>query len=337
VNDFAQDPLARRLARLEPRVDADDLSRRVLARARAGRAVLPMRLRALAVAVPLALVASVAISSYYFPAFAQALADAPVAGSIAGPVLRAVGLVGVPSRIIAFGDTLNVSGYRVDLLGGYADAGRTILFLRTQPAAVLVTSPRTASQELSLTDQFGRRYRATGAIANSETGENTIIFEPLLWPASAVGARLHLSFNTLVVGAPSAQREIAGRWDLTGTLAADEGADLPVPPGGSIGEIQVAFTRLRSTRSAVIADLRIEPDGLDLGRVVPDAGKGHSAFRVSLLDPNGRERPLLQGGYGSAGAGVIEGRWVWLIDTPGRYELRVAYELGELRRVVEAR
>jgi hypothetical protein len=280
-------------------------------------------------------IATAAVASYYAPVFAEAIADAPIAGRITGLMLRSVGLAGVPHRVTAMGYTSSSSGYQVELIGGYADAGRTILFVRASPAA-RVDIPRRAGQELALTDQFGQSYRIFGATQNSATGENTLEFEALRWPAAAVGARLQLSFNGLELGVPSASEVVSGHWQLVGTLAMDEARDLTPPADGAIGEMHVSFRRVRATASALLVDLIVQPGSLDLNRVVPDGLKGHNAFTVTLVDAAGTERRLLQGGYASSGGGASQGTSIWMLDAPGRYELRISYEgVGSLTRQID--
>jgi hypothetical protein len=336
MNEFAMDDLARRLVALEPRIDSADLIRRVLVRAPRRGATRRSRLLVRAgIVAALLLVSTAALASFYAPVFAEAVADAPIAGGVTGWMLRTVGLAGVPHRVTAMSDTSSSSGYEVELAGGYADSGRTVLFLRASPPARVIVAARPAG-EMSLTDQFGQRYRITGAVMNAATGENTVIFEPLRWPAMVVGARLQLTFAQLEVGVPPASTVVAGRWRLSGTLAIEEGRDLPHPAEGAIGQLRVSFDRVRATSSALRVDLTFQPGDLDLARVVPDGQKGRDAFTVTLVDGAGRERTMLQGGYSSSGQGTVRGSWMWLLEVPGPYELRISYEgAGALTRRID--
>src|SRR6266480_4334362 len=115
MTEFPNDPLARRLATLDVPVDFRHVTQRVLADRRKPRGM-SMRWRVL-VAVPLALLLVSAAASYYAPVFAQVLADAPVAGSISGPMLRQFGLAGMPHRVSLFGDRVTSAGYTADLVG----------------------------------------------------------------------------------------------------------------------------------------------------------------------------------------------------------------------------
>lgn len=329
--------MAQRLVRLEPRVDAEALVARVLSNERSRRRARQRpRFAFVAVAVTLLMILSTVGASYYAPVFAQALADAPIAGSITGWMLRAVGLAGVPHRVTAIGDAVTSSGYRVDLVGGYADAGRTVMFLRVSPGARVMLVSTQIGQELSLHDQFGQTYHQTAAIQDSLTGENSLIFEALRWPASIVGARLWLSFSTLEVGLARDSSLITGHWQLAGTLAMDEGRNLTPPADGTLGEMRLAFTRVRAMPSALLVDFELEPGTLDLNKVIPDGLKGRRAFTVTLVSDVGSERQLLRGQSGSSGSAKVAGTWIWLLDAPGHYQLRISYEgVGSLTREID--
>jgi hypothetical protein len=324
------DDLARRLVSLEPRVDAAAVVQRVLARAMiqpSARGSRPLRT---ALATTVFLIATIAVSSYYAPVFAQAVADAPIAGSITGWMLRNAGLAGVPHRVTAIGDVSRSAGIDVELVGAYADPGRTVLFLRALPAARIVSFG--AGPQFALSDQFGQTYRSTFAVQNMLTGENMFAFEPLRWPATVVGARLHLSFNTVEVGLAPNSTVATGRWGLNATLAIEESRELSRPAGGSIGPISIAFAGIQATQSALFLDLDLNPGGLDLDRMIADGLKGHPAFAVGLYDSAGREQLMLQ----SSGSSNGRRSSIWMLDAPGSYELRIAYEgVGSLTRQLD--
>jgi hypothetical protein len=325
MTEFSNDALARRLATLDVPVDVGRVTRRVLAARRQPRGT-SIRWRVLS-AVPLALLLVSAAASYYAPVFAQALADAPVAGSISGPMLRQFGLAGMPHRVSMFGDRVTSAGYTAELVGGYADAARTILFVRIDPPARAFAP----FGEIGLSDQFGHAYRMVGANSNMTTGENALLFQPIEGLAATVGARLHVAFMAIEQGLPPASRTIAGRWDLTATLAVDEGRDLPTPDPMQLGQARLSFTRVRALPVGILVDFMIAPVDIDLlERRIPDGLKGRPAFRVTLIDANGREGPQLGGGSGGSGTNrsrmTIAGSWLWQADSPGSYVLSVEWE-----------
>jgi hypothetical protein len=323
--EFPDDVLARRLATLEVPVNVDRVSQRVLVARRKPRGT-SIRWRVLA-AVPLALLLVSAAASYYAPIFAQALADAPFAGSISGPMLRQFGLAGMPHRVSAFGDRVTSGGYTAELLGGYADAARTILFVRIDPPARAFAP----FGEIRLSDQFGHMYRMVGATSNMTTGENALLFQPIEGLAATVGARLHVAFTSIEEGLPPASRTIAGRWDLTATLAVDEGRDLPTPDPMQLGVARLEFTRVRALPVGVLAEFRIDRVDMELFyRVIPDGLKGRPAFRMTLVDASGHESQALSGGSSGSGPDrsqvTIVGSWLWQAETPGNYVLSVEWE-----------
>ncbi len=195
MNDFTTDPLARRLETLDLGIEPHTIPRRALMAYRSAPARGRARPIVVASLVPVVLALFAMVASYYAPSFAQAVADAPVAGAITGPLLRGLGLAGIPQRISAFGDVATSSGYQAQLVGGYADSARTVLFVRLTPAARVDLA--TPGVRLTLNDQFGTSYQMTGAVGNTEAGETALIFKSLTGPAAALGARLALSFDTL--------------------------------------------------------------------------------------------------------------------------------------------
>jgi len=326
MTEFSDDVLACRLSTLDIPVDPSAVTRRVL-EASHRRPQYRLTLQRLAIAVPLVLVLVSAGLSYYAPVFAQTLADAPIAGSVAGWLLRQVGLAGVPHRVSTFGDKATSSGYTIELVGGYADAGRTVLFLRLTPPANAFSTLR----PVEVTDQFGHSYPMTGAAWNSDAGEGLIMLTPIDGLAAKLGARLRIAFNEIQEGPGPNTRRIAGRWDLTATLAVDEGRDVPVPDGVQLGEARVTFTRVRALAVGVLVEFRIESVDIDLlERRIPDGLKGRPAFRVSLVDASGHVAMQLLGGTAGRGADrsrrTIEGSWLWQADEPGSYVLSVEWE-----------
>jgi hypothetical protein len=327
MTEFSNDALARRLATLEVPVDVNRVTQRVLAARGKPRGVsVPWRV---VVAIPLALLLISAAASYYAPVFAQAVADAPVAGSISGLMLRQFGLAGMPHRVSSFGDKTTSAGYTAELVGGYADVGRTILFVRIDPPARILPS----FGNIELSDQFGHAYRWSSGTQNVATGENAFLFTPIDGLAAKLGARLHLAFGSVEEGLAPNARTIAGHWELTATLAVDEGQDLAVPDAMQLGQARLSFTRVRALPVGVLVEFTLAPVDLDLfERHIPDGLKGRPAFRVNLVDANGHEGQQLGGGSGGGGSGTdrsrmtIAGSWLWQTDGPGNYVLSVEWE-----------
>jgi len=325
MTEYSSDPLALRLATLDVPIDTDRVTQRVLAAHRKPR-VASGRWRVVA-AVPLSLLLISAVASYYAPVFAQALADAPIAGSISGLMLRQFGLAGMPHRVSAFGDKATSAGYTAELVGGYADAGRTILFVRIDPPARVLPT----FGNIALSDQFGHEYRMVGGTSNVATGENAFLFTPIDGLAAKVGARLRVAFGSIEEGVAPSARTIAGHWELTATLAVDEGLDLQVPEAMQVGEARLEFTRVRALPVGVLVEFTIAPVDIDsFDRRIPDGLKGRPAFRMRLVDANGNEAQPLQGGQSGNGTDrthvTVVGSWLWQADGPGSYVLSVEWE-----------
>lgn len=326
MTEFSNEALVRRLATLDVPFDAEAVTRRVLAAARRKPRGASTRLRLL-IMVPLVLLVLTGAASYYAPAFAQALADAPIVGSISGRMLRQFGLTGVQHRVSAFGDKATSAGHTAELVGGYADAGRTILFVRIDPPARILAP----FGDITVADQFGHSYQMVGLTSNVATGENAILLTPIDGLAAKVGARIRVVFGTIEEGLAPNSRTIAGRWDLVATLAVDEGRDLSLPDLIQLGDARLSFTRVRALPVGVLVEFRIEPVDIDaFDRQIPDGLKGRPAFRMSLKDASGRESQPLQGGQSGSGTDrtrmTINGSWLWQAEGSGNYVLSVEWE-----------
>jgi hypothetical protein len=336
MSDFAHDPLAQRLRQLE--VATPDASRVAAAALAAPRRTVRYGRRALVLAltmVPLVTLILTAVAAYYAPAFSQALADAPIAGRVAGPVLRQFGLASIEDRVSSFGDRSTSSGYTIELIGGYADSSRTVLFLRATPPAASPLFLNPFSDQLR--DQFGREYRRTGGFANSETGDAALTFVPIESPANRLGARLTLTITRLEDRNPARPLAITGPWELHGTLLPDEGKDLTLPAPGDLGSARVTFTKARALPAAVVVEF--ETTGMTFPEQterIPDGLKGRPAFTVRLIDSDGHDRPALSGGGGSTGsANTLHQQWLWEVTGPGRYQLVLTWEgRGTLTRTL---
>jgi hypothetical protein len=285
--------------------------------------------------VPLVTLLATGVAAYFAPAFSQALADAPIAGRLAGPALRQAGLASIEHRVTSFGDRSTASGYTVELIGGYADSTRTVLFLRATPPARIEPS-LTGVEELR--DQFGREIRFSGGTANSATGDATFTYAPIEWPANQLGARLTLQITRLedrsaAQGAQPGIR-IDGRWELHGTILPAESQDLAIPEPGALGDASFAFTKVRALPAALYIEGQVTgATAADLAERIPDGLKGRPVFTTRLVDATGRERQPLAMGC-CASKGVAFGG-LWEIARPGTYQIVLTWEgRGTLIRTV---
>jgi hypothetical protein len=189
--------------------------------------------------------------------------------------------------------------------------------------------------EPSLTDQFNHSYQMEGAIANTAPGSSqaAAFFPPLVEPAASWGARLTLRIRELRTTDPG-QRDVAGDWSLFFTLIRTPGVTLSPPPAGELAGKPVTFWDLQVHRGTISIVIRISNSTVsELGRIVPDSLKGHSALGVTLW----------KGSETAPGAGM---QWrqdgqavlisaVWLVSQ-GTYNLELSYEgHGSLVRQID--
>ena len=299
------------------------------------RSSMPRRLRFARVAAVVAATAIIALGVLYFvPAADAALADAPIAGGL----LRDAGLVGAGDRVTAVGAVSTSFGYRLELVGAYADSSRTVLLLHSEPAIWLT------SFDPELKDQFGRSYRMGSATGNALTGNLVLEFEPMAWPDSITGARITLHITSVApvtcVGSSTVNpvctnhRPVGGSWTLPATVGVDEGAALALPAPARLGPATYRFTSARATAATIAFD--IEVVGLkanDLDRRIANGEKGIAVFTIDLLSPTG---DIVDGSYTlSDNEQGVEVHFLGYRFTPGDYHVHISYlGSGELDQVL---
>lgn len=325
MNDFLDDVLARRLATLEiaepqPAV----ITARVLSSAPERHVPRPLAISAWT--ATLLLIGTLA-AAYFAPAWSQALADGPI-GGFAGGLLRGFGLASESNRVTVLSDRVSASGVTLELVGGYADGTRTLILLRTSPAAY----PGMGSTPTRLRDQFGQSYNVRSAGGNIETGETILQFEPLRWPATAVGARVTVEIAHMLV---AGKTDVSGPWSVHGTLSVEEGVDLEVPSAVDLGGLRLTFTRARSFSTTVVIDFRASGAIELLTQRVSGANpKGTPAVEVALIDDSGRSLTMVQGDL-TGGGPELTGQWLWQVDAHAPYTLRISVAgVGRADRIV---
>jgi hypothetical protein len=282
----------------------------------------------------LALLGFLAGSLYAAPRFADALAGAPLIGGATTGLLWSIGLAPLNNRLTAINDVATSSGYRVQLIAGYADATQTVLVLRTEPPADLFDTS-------VLTDQFGRSLRPSGGVFDSRTGNTVISFAGLPWGDSFLGARLTLHVSALQLRVEGPTINVQGDWKLHATLAVEPGQKLrPLPTDGRLGATTFHFTSIVKSGPSLQVDMQVQgPLASHLtdavGQDIPNVSKPHPAFDVRLLDANGTAVQGLSGEM-SNGLGSVTSRWRWLVTAPGRYRLIVSFEgVGQFEREID--
>ena len=316
--------LERRLQRLVDQApDAGRVSNRVLA----GTPPRPTRRWPKVATSGLAALVLAALIAYFVPVADLAIAKVPFAGDL----LRDAGLVGVEGRITSVGSVSSSSGYRLELVGAYADSTRTVLLLHAAPSV----GPHFES--LRLTDQFGRSYQAQNGTANFETGDSEIQFEALAWPDGITGARLTLSLTSVETysdlgPAPT----VSGSWTLSATVGVDQSTSLPLPEAATLGNARFRFTSVSYTLATVLVN--IEETGVslgELGRTIPDGKKGTPALTMDIYDSEGQ---IINGSASMSDDpfGVVHISFLgFRLGAGGNYVLRISYYgYGSFERVL---
>jgi hypothetical protein len=328
------DYLEQRLSHLTiPVPDAGRMTARVLSHAgKPRRRQLP---RLIAVGVATLVIASAIL--YFVPAADAVLADTPVAGDL----LRDAGLTGAGNRVTSVGAVASSSGYRLELVGAYADSTRTVLLIHTEPGISL------SGPGPELTDQFGRTYQWGYGTSNAQTGDVVLQFDALAWPDAITGARITLRWTSVQTAAcamhPSDTSgpacNVAGSWTLPATIGVDEGTVLALPAPARLGNANFRFTSVVSTPATIAFDIEVTGMSFgDLNRDVPDGSKVRPLLSIDLIAPNGS---LDQGGGGDATfseelfGSHIHISWPRGSSSAGDYRLEVVYGgLGQFERVV---
>jgi hypothetical protein len=302
------DQLAQRLRELpldEPRPERTT-SRVLGAAARPAPARLLPRL-AIAAAI---LVAAGPVSwgvLYFSPATSAALADASGPG-FSHEILDNFGLG--TENITAQNSSATSSGYKVQLVGAYADSIRTVVLLKSDP-------PVYASGFMQLTDQFGTTYNPRNGEGNLLTGDQALSFEAASWLSMNTGMRFTLTFNQLELLDGSSVR---GSWTVKGVVLLKTGTLLHAPPPGPLGSGMVRFTEVRYVGRVISIQAEVRGVSLD-GEVPPlkQGAKPSPRFQVELAPIDGSlGKPANSFGWSSSGD-VTKLQLLFVNVDPGTY------------------
>jgi hypothetical protein len=219
------------------------------------------------------LIGANALTAYFAPRYGQALADAPILGAVAGPVLHFSGLDA--SAVVPLDEAATSSGHTVKLIGAYADSERTVLFLEVdgQPHGIPNKQQSCCYAEATLTDQFGHSYQGSYAVdALAPT------FSPLVPPASNLGARLTLHISSLMPTGPGFS-EVTGDWELRLTLIQQAGVVLPLPAPVTANGVTYRFTSLHLSQLQLKVNYTLSGPLVDQQRgAAPEAPDPNSFF-----------------------------------------------------------
>ncbi len=261
------------------------------------------------------LIAGNALTAYFAPRYGQALADAPVLGAVAGPVLHFSGLDA--SAVIPLNESATSSGHTVKLIGAYADSERTVLFLEVdgQPHGIPNKQQSCCYAEATLTDQFGHSYQhvySVDALAPA--------FSPLVPPASNLGARLTLHISSLMPTGPGFS-EVTGDWELRLTLIQQAGTVLPLPAPVTANGVTYTFTSLHLSHFQLKVNYTLSGPLVDQQRGAPAEAPDPNSFFFHYAFPRLVSAAGVEAQLSDWGMTLPRGDLTAILPGPGTYTL----------------
>jgi hypothetical protein len=261
------------------------------------------------------LIAGNALTAYFAPRYGQALADAPVLGAVAGPVLHFSGLDA--SEVIPLNEAVTSAGHTVKLIGAYADSERTVLFLEVdgQPHGLPNKQQSCCYADATLTDQFGHSYQQIYSVdALSPT------FSPLVSPASNLGARLTLHINSLMPTGPGFT-EASGDWELHLTLLQQAGVVLPLPARVTANGVTYTFTSLRLSQFQLKVNYTMSGPLVDQQRGATPQAPDPNSFFFHYAFPRLVNAAGVEAQLSDWGMTLPKGDLTAILPGPGSYTL----------------
>lgn len=293
---------------------------------------------ALTVTAILAIIVNLVVA-YYAPSYGRALADAPGIGPVSARLLHFTGLDALD--LTAVHESALSGGHTIELVAGYADGLRTVLFLQVDGRG-LPGDPKQGpspgdygvdSDAVSLTDQFGHSYPLQ---RGAQIGY-VLTFDPLVWPTAQVGARLTLHVGAIVpewlIG-PSESPSVEGNWTVRATLFSEPLHTLALPAPIHAGLADYTFTSIKSSGRTLSIYWTISGTAVgmvdDLLRagaqnpVRPSADYTHllqGYFHAQLFDAAGKLMGFRD--WGITFSSPVVGEMTAFIPGPGRYRLQL--------------
>jgi hypothetical protein len=287
-------------------------------------------------------------AAYFAPTYGLALANAPLLGAVADPVLRFSGLN--PAQVTAVDESVTSSGHTIKLLGGYADSDRTVLVVEVDGQHPLPNKKQTCcSVQATLQDQFLHSYSQGYGLDTL-----TLSFDPLAAPASQVGARLTLHVTALQ---PLMQPEnmnpqaIAGDWSFHVTLIQNAVVALPPPAGGTANGVAYRFTSARLSGLRLTVNFTVSGPAVEQlressypppspGTTEPPPGQdfGQRYILPDLVDAAGNAAQIDQWGFAIPREvpAVAQASFIAELPKPGRYTLTLGRGEGAFTVEIEA-
>jgi hypothetical protein len=274
-------------------------------------------------------------AAYLAPTFALALANAPILGSVARPVLDFSGLD--PNQVIALDESAISSGHTIRLIGAFADSERTVLIIEIDGQHPVPNKKQSCCLPYAyLTDQFGHTYSWEPSV-----DALTLTFDPLVAPASQVGARLTLHVTALQTFQQAdnvVPPLIYGDWKLHLTLFQHAKALVRLPSPGSANGVIYRFTSIRLSGLQLAVDFTMTGPPVD--QVEHQLGNQYEAqdqlfvdryATARLVDTAGNSAAFACGvSFGLGQQGPVEGHCAGELPEPDRYTLTLGGAPGAL-------
>jgi hypothetical protein len=287
-----------------------------------GRTAL-VRVAALVIGVLLANVGA----AYFAPKYGQALADSPIVGGVAGPVLRFSGLDA--NQITRLDASATSSGHTIKLVGGFADTEMTVLLMEFdgEPHGLPNKQRECCYADGALTDQFGREYKRVYS-----PDALTATFEPLAGPARDLGARLTLHVTELKPLGRNFQA-VSGEWTLRLTLLQHAGVVLPVPGPSTANGITYTLKSVRLSGTQLRIQFELSGPLVEQQRDLPAQPMDNRSFasgyvRPTLVDAQGNLASVHQWGFTTPKRGPVSGGMTAVVPGGGRYTLTFGTAFG---------
>ena len=297
--------------------------------------------RAIRIAVPIAavLVAILVLNfaaAYFAPKYQRALADSGV-GPVSQRFLAAAGLN--YGDVATIGDSATSGGHTLKLEAGYADGLRTVLFVSIDGKG-LTGDPKGYGMNpgdygidmdaVTLTDQFGRSY----GFGTGVTGPNELLYEPLPWPESAVGARLtlHIGALTEMWYRQAEWPTVAGDWTLHATLISSPAHAIALPAPIHAAEADYTFTSITASETEMIVRWTVDTPLNNSLRNPPAPGQMtdpmadpvvQQYFTPRVYSAAGTEVQMEDWGFEWPKTGPAKGEMTVFISGPGRYRIKL--------------
>lgn len=266
------------------------------------------------------------VAAYFAPRYGQALADAPIVGGVAGPVLRYSGLDA--SHITPLNVSATSSGHTITLVGGFADTERTVLLMEVDGKSHGLPNKREACcyAEGTLVDQFALEYQRVNS-----ADPQAMTFKPLAGPASQLGARLQLHITALHGLMPESFQAISGDWRLNVTLIQQPGKVLATPRPVTANGITYTIRSVRLSAKQLSIQFYISGEpveeyrrlvyGVNAPQPAGPDGFYQRYVAQTLVDAHGNKASFSEGGMTLPKQGPASGGVAVVVPGPGRYTL----------------